>query len=269
MPTIYTNIEVQQIRQQIKYPFTYDSTCCIGNQYLDTSNILSLSLCIQKANFPLFISTISKQEDIIKLILQDTNRTQIAIIQLKPCTQNDSTTGINTNVILDLHGNVIGTITTKNADFVYNYFASFLINRQNLFIQIPTTSFMIDSRCIKCIYNNDLTAVTVDQNYLQGRINIYFKDNCILSAPEIEPAYISIKGDIDTSYNKIVKLQNIKIKKLIKSTDANGKEVVNQQVYDLSDAASKNIVIKHTMLSDLRVVTEQRSISLVGVQNVN
>lgn len=247
MNIIYTNTDISNAREHTKYPFTQQSTCILGNVLFNTSCIKSLSICVQSARFPLFIDKIKRSSGTVILQITSLDITFKAFVYVTP----------NSSIYLikNTYDQIVGTVAVQQQDsYMYNFFNAYLTTTAQ--VQAASDAFILAPECIKCINYEALRYLKAGDYTLKRKANIYFGNNCYLLA-EDDNISINVAGDLDMSYKQIKKLKTIKV------TNEDIGETVEQ------DLASKNIILKHTMLSDLRVVTKQDQILLTGVMDVS
>lgn len=251
MSIIYTNIQQQNKRDIIKYPFTEESLCSFNGQYFPPSLIQALKLYVTKATFPLFIHKASiTAKDTVNLQICDYNYRYIGTIYINKSNE--------TSFIYNINKNLIGTLFSKNNlifQYLYSRLSAYIKNQ----LQFSSDNFIIAPSCIDCLNLQGCQGILIDNNYMSGQVDMYFDRNCYLSKDSsaqtedsIESYCINIAGDINISIN-----------------------ADNQQLYGFryiivnfgnkQDMNKKHLFIQHSLLSDLRVITSQDTILFTGV----
>lgn len=253
MSTVYTNVQIQDIRRQTNYPFAIESTCDFKGSTLYTGSILSLVIQVQRAIFPLRITKAIKQQTCIKLHITDISQQLIAVIELRKYKI--------LHPVKNIYNQLIGNLVTTEDSTLYNTFGTYFQNSKE--ITIDKQSFIISPNCIKCVNFDTVRYIKCEQHTIGGPVAIYFDNNCFLQAQK-QGITINVAGDIDKTYIFTPKLKTIRIKQINEE-----QTIVKQYILNANATSSRNIVIKHQMLSNLRVVTKESQILLLGVTDVS
>ena len=229
----YQNIEIQNKREQSKYPFTGDSTLEIGKYIFPVNWIKSLSVQVSSAVFPLYINTLYVQGDFVVLKVLDKNAQIQCYLKI----------GATQSKIETENGIICGQlyIDTQLYSWLYNLIKSTVSG----YIDLNSNALIFDGSVITCVHFKGYTGLSINNKYIGSDVLLNFERNIQV---EIDGASVvlNVYGDYDYSFQKISKLQSV----------------------NNIDLKNKSLIIQHRALSNLRIATETNKISLIGVTDV-
>lgn len=230
----YQNIEIQNWRQQSKYPFDMSSTLMLDQHIFPVNWIRSLNLQIYKAIFPLHISKLVLVNNCVQLHVVDRQSQLQCIIYLEE----------RTSKILDAYSCIAGQI--KVAPQLFPWLRQLVSGTVYGTMQLLDTALIICSQAITCMAFEGYAGISVNNTYMGQDATLNFQRNVTLSKTSTG-LRIDAFGDYQATYQKTIKLQRV-----------NGIQLKGKQ-----------LLIKHRSLSDLRVVTSGDKLTLTGVTDVS
>lgn len=230
----YQNIEIQNWRQQSKYPFDMSSTLKLDQHIFPVNWIQSLNLQVYKAVFPLHISRIVSADNTVQLQVVDRQSELQCVIQLKE----------DENKILDAYSCIAGQMRTSPQ--LFPWLKQLVGGTVYGTMQLLDTALIIDSQAITCTAFKGYTGISVNNTYVGQSAILNFQRNVTLSK-QASGIRMDAFGNYPATYQKQIKLQKV-----------NGVQLKGKQ-----------LLIKHRSLADLRVVTDSENITLTGVTDVS
>lgn len=234
------NTDYLQLRSNTKYPFTDASTLRIGNYNIEATWIKQLHLNVSSAFFPLHINSIQKTEGAIILRVFDSKDMQIAYTKLKA--QNLQSLFYSGNQIcgsisIDIKMFQLLNIITLNGNKV-----------------IPSNIMQISPHCISCVHTIGTKYIKNGQTILYGDNQLLLDTNIIYNKPRLD-----IYGRLD------VQDQTLKPLRYVKLVNIDNEQI---QQTDYKDLSNLNLVIKHNILSNARVVSQGSKIILNNILDI-
>lgn len=226
----FQNVETSNLRDISNFPFTDTSSLEVGKYKFPAPWISSLRLQVQNAVFPLHIGNIHTDDVFIVLSVVDNTGTSVCDIKIaeQAC------------FIVDSFNKIAGQIQVDGQ--LYSWLYKLIKNSVYGYMQLKSDALVIASQVIACVYFQGYTGLSVNNTYIGQDVILNFQRN-IETIRAGSNLRLNVYGDYSYSYQNQRKLQVV-----------NGK-----------DLRGKDLLIQHSMLSDLRVSTQSGKISFIGV----
>ena len=239
------------------YPFDNASSLLISNHIFPHDLIDDIFVMIRNESVPLCISRITagpvkgpdwsdsrvfegKDLGVLTLFLADGTGTEIASLQLK------RDVSVITAPIKTLNGTLCGGIKADKA--LYSWLYSLVKNTLYGELQVSPDALILHPNTLACVSYKGYEGLSLNGQYLGSHIHLAVQHNlkAQLDASDSGQIQFDAFGDYDETFEKTEKLQTV-----------NG-----------VDLKGKSLIIKSNTLGDLRVVTEDNKIALLGVTDI-
>lgn len=249
------------------YPFDKSSTLEISNHIFPYDFINDIFIMIRDESVPLYISRIiarpvknrvyyyesdstiysnslvfqQKDLGVLSVFISDGTGTETAFFQLS---RQTSTTAA---VIKTMRGTLCGGIKLKD-NSLYSWLYSMTKNTLYGELTLSPDALILHPNTLACVSYSGYQGLSLNGQYLGNHIHLAFQHNLKVASDSSDNNCIQIDAfsNYDDSFQKTKKL------KIINGVDLSGKAVV----------------IKPNTLGDLRVITQNNTISLMGVTDI-
>lgn len=227
--TVFINSDPQQTRKFTRYPFDQSASLSLGKYTIDPSQIISLSITVRQAVFPLYIGKIQVVRNSVRLHILSFSTQSVGVAYLDATGQA---------AIKSQQGDIIGSIL-YNPVF-YHFLQGIISTDFSYSVQIENSVMPLSPECITCLYTVGCRSIKINDIQTQKNTQIVFQRNAVLKSQTL-----NVYGDQQQPL-----VQKYSLKKV------NG--------VDLTD---KILIIKPRTLSDLRVLTSSNNIVFAGVRD--
>lgn len=238
-------VDIHAYPQYTKYPLADQSTGYLGNVLFPYKDILSLTLqCTTLEDYHINSIVLAKQY--IRLSFKPFNLIQQLTCDVFPNTQQAFVT--------NNYGKIAG-----NMLYVKQLYADLLALLYQLgsmkLLDIKNNILKIHQSCLVLFSYNNTQCYYINNKACTQNINLYFTNNtqCINTNDQIS---VNVFGDCPLNDTQL-------IKSIVKSIQIQNTDGQSQTF----NCQNKHLVIKHSGLSDLRVITANNSIKLTGVMD--
>ena len=235
----YQNIQTLNRRQQAKYPFDISADLKLDNYTFPCSYIKSLKLQISDVVFPLYIAAVQYLSYIdnttataVRYIVKDANGYICSYIDL---------TDQETAKITDVYGNLCGSMSFQPQ--LYKWSLQLIKNTVYGYMQLTPTNLPLSSFVLSCCYFKGFKGVSVGGQFAGNKITLNFTQNIV-------PVFTQNKIRLDLFSDYYLQ------------TSQEPQRFITVNGIPMQ---GKSLIIKHNVLSNLRVLTEGQTITLAGV----
>ena len=196
--------------------------------------ISSMSLQVQQALFPLHINSLYIKDSTIIMSIADKSEQQLCDIHL---TSTES-------YIINKYGNICGQLRT--AQNLYTWLYDIIKTTVYGFLEVKSDALVLSSNVITCVFFSGYIGLNINGKYIGASATLNFQRN-IETVTKGRDLQLNVYGDYTYTYQSQKKIQYV-----------NG-----------VDMRGKDLIIQHSALSDLRVVTQADKITFIGVTDAS
>ena len=233
------NIQTLNRRQQSKYPFDAAADLHLDKCTFPCSFIKSLKLQVSGVAFPLYIGALRQLPYInhttaagIRYIVKDANDYTCCYIDI---------IDEKTATVIDTYGNLCGSMSFQPQ--LYKWSLQLVKNTVYGYLQLTPTNLPLSSFVISCCYFKGFKGVSIGGQYVGNRAILNFTQNIV---PQFDQDKIRL--DLFSDYYLQV--------------DQEPQRFVSVNGIPME---GKSLIIKHRTLSNLRVITQNQTITMAGV----
>ena len=139
--TVFINSDPQHTRKFTRYPFDQSASLSLGKYTIDPSQIISLSITVRQAVFPLYIGKIQVVRNSVRLHILSFSTQSVGVAYLDATGQA---------AIKSQQGDIIGSIL-YNPVF-YHFLQGIISTDFSYSVQIESSVMPLSPECITCLY---------------------------------------------------------------------------------------------------------------------